>query len=361
MSTCKEIDCCPSPFSPDAVRYQSGGSAIPQSGFLIDLAFQQLGSTAKFGYAATGVDVLDFWNTYNQAQANTPLALKWSNGDNSPASIQNTGQSQAVWGVNGNVDPMMGHFIENATGNHQKSFTITGLPSGNWDLYFYGFGSVTGSIGGVPNASGLWLIQINGVQWPNNMAFWSQFSNLSPPPYTRQVPPHVGNYAIATGIPITSGDILQITCVYGGGFRNGRISGMQLFRGPDSPTDIVEPDIFSATPAFFSGGVNLVSGTYRVVRLNGGIGYDILQPTVWQTNSSATNGYRIVHSGGVEIESPGTYLHYTSQFNLEQAEQGFSVDFTHIGGSISVHMKDSIASDNMSGSPNTRFGLIRLS
>lgn len=361
MIDCKEIDCCPSPFAPDAVNYQSGGGAVPQSGFLINLAFQQVGATAKVGRAATGINVDDFWNTYNQAQGNTPLALKWSNGDNSPATIKNTGQSQAVWGTNGNVDPMIGHFIENATGNHQKSFTIFNLPAGTWDLYFYGFGSVGGSIGGVPNAAGLWLIQINGVQYPNNMAFWSVFSNLSPPPYNRQIPPHNGNYALSIAIPIQAGDILQITCVYGGGLRNGRIGGIQLFRGPDSPTDIVEPDIFSATPSYFGGGTNYVAGTYRVMRLNGGIGYDVLQPTVWQTNSSPTNGYRIVHSGGVEIEGPGTYVHYTSQFNLEQAEYGFTVDFSHTGGAISMHMKDAIASDNMAGSPNTRFGLIRLS
>lgn len=355
MTPCHEIICCAEPMS----TYKAGGGDIPQMGVLLNLDFTSVDPSDKTGAAAIGLTDVDFWNAFLPAQAGAALSLKWSDGSASPVTIQSTGSAGGAIVNNGNTDPMVATCYENGNPNHEKTFTIAGLEEGSYDLYLYGYGTVPGSTFGTPNAVGEWLIMINGVQWPNNLAFYFCMSNPNPPPWTNGQ-----NFVRIPGIPITPGDLLQIRAFYEGGTRFGRTSGLQLVKSPptDNPESVVQPDIFAADPAYFFGGASQVAGTYRATYLNGALGYNAtLKFTVNLDPTLAGQAFVIVHSGGTEITGPWYRAVPSTQADAEAALGGAYMDFTHTGGPIFMYLKDAIYGDNVAGSPNPRFSLQRLS
>jgi hypothetical protein len=112
---------------------------------------------------------------------------------------------------------------------------------------------------------------------------------------------------------------------------------------PDvNTTDVVE---FGTYPA----------GTYRVTYSAGAMRYG---PglTQWKLNASVSYGFRVVHSGGTEIEGPGnSYTGYNTIAEVEAANAGAYVEFTHTGGTIGVRLEDTPIDDNTPGTPSPTF------
>lgn len=122
----------------------------------------------------------------------------------------------------------------------------------------------------------------------------------------------------------------------------------------------VEPDIFSDAQSSFG---TQPAGSYRIEYVEGALQY--LGGTVWKLNGSSAHGYRIVHSGGTEVEGPGagdygTVMEFASQAAVESHYAGAFVDFTHTGGTISMYLLDDPYGDNAAGTPNPTFRLVRI-
>lgn len=348
MSDCNEIVCCPEVMS----SYVAGGGDVPQEGVLLNVDFTPTNPSDKSGFAATGLTQMDFWNAFVLAQAQTAMALKWSDGSDSPVTIQSTGASGGVMGNNGNTDKMVASFLENSGSGHEKTFTLAGLETGTYDLYLYGYSNQSGSLGPI----GQFLVLINGVQYPTNLSFYFCNSNPSPPPWVNGQ-----NFVRLAGIPITAGQLLQIKAFYEGTNRYGKISGLQLVKSPPTPdaTSIVEPNITNGAAVYFFGGASQVGGGYRVTNLNGACRYG--PEHGFSVNfDGATNGYIINHSGGTEITGPWT-IDLPTQAEVEAVMMGTYVDFPHTGGPIFMYLRDTLYGDNIAGSPNPRFVLSRLS
>lgn len=127
--------------------------------------------------------------------------------------------------------------------------------------------------------------------------------------------------------------------------------------------DQVAPIVSGLAVSYFNGGASLPAGYYKITYLTGGMKYDILQPTVWQVNSSGSDGFRIVHSGGattVEAPPTGVYTSYANQTLLAAALTGAYRTFQHTGGTIGIYLLDADYSDNGAGSPNPTFELVML-
>lgn len=196
----------------------------PAAPDLINVDFTATVPTTKVGLAAVGFTIADFWNTFGPSQGQTALALLDSNGDASGVTIQSTGAAGGAFSTNGNTDPMVSSFYELSTTPFAKEFTLTGIPVGTYSLYLYGYGTVPGSGGGVPNAIGEFAIILNGTQFPTPLSFYLVMNNVNAPPWTNG-----GNFQTVVNIPIAStSDTLTINCFYEGGTRYGRISGLQL-------------------------------------------------------------------------------------------------------------------------------------
>jgi hypothetical protein len=101
---------------------------------LIDVAFTGASVTAKRGFAATGLNPNDFWNT----DSGGPLPnLRFVNGTKSGTGLTVANVDYSV--ATGSFDPM--YCTSLGTINQDIFLTITNLSEGSYDFYLYGHGS----------------------------------------------------------------------------------------------------------------------------------------------------------------------------------------------------------------------------
>jgi hypothetical protein len=114
------------------------GATTSSAGTLIDVAFTDAPATTKMGFAATGLTTSDFWNT---CTANGFVNLKVVDGTPSGAGLTISGVESTY--ENGSADPMFGTYFYSEVPTFSSGIvvTITNLPAGPYDFYFYGHGN----------------------------------------------------------------------------------------------------------------------------------------------------------------------------------------------------------------------------
>lgn len=115
------------------------------------------------------------------------------------------------------------------------------------------------------------------------------------------------------------------------------------------------PDIFSGTIGYFAGGQNICAGNYTVKYVEGALKYNPAYD--WSLNLDP-EAFRVIYDGGTSsVLFPGTDGQYPSQADVEAANAGAKIQFTHVGGPIGVKLVDSPYFDNVAGSPNPTFAI----
>lgn len=118
---------------------------------------------------------------------------------------------------------------------------------------------------------------------------------------------------------------------------------------------IVQPNVMTGALVSFG---SFPANDYRVEYVNGAMRYGAGGATPYYVNAGVDYGFRIRHSGGVEIEGPGNgYTGYPSQAQCELGNALASVEFTHTGGAIQMRLEDYPYDDNQPGIPSPRFQL----
>jgi hypothetical protein len=156
------------------------------------------------------------------------------------------------------------------------------------------------------------------------------------------------------GKPTTSGTYLftiQVTDAVGA-YQRKQFS-ITIDGGMDLGT--ITPPITSGSGASWG---TVPAGNYRISYVNGALRYGA--NALWFLNIDnglAHEGYKIVHSGGTQVEFPGTFDAYGSQALVEAANVGKSILIHHTGGEIKMYLTDSNYGDNGAGMPNPTFRL----
>lgn len=118
----------------------------------------------------------------------------------------------------------------------------------------------------------------------------------------------------------------------------------------------VVPDVLTEDVASFG---TQPTGRYRVYYVEGALRYG---PglTQFKLNASAGFGFRVVHSGGTEIEGPGnSYTGFTTEAQVAAENAGAYVEFDHVGPApIGVRLEDDPLGDNIAGTPSPTFRLV---
>jgi len=153
----------------------------------------------KTGFAAIGITTNDFWNFYSRDDgnggflANGSLAnLKFVDGSISGAGLTMSNAAGA-W-ANGSTDPMYNTYLY-PLGPGNMTATITNLPAGNYDFYFY-------------SHDGNYTLSVNGVGYGTettrdypvaNPAVWQEGKQ----------------YAVFHGVSVSSGETVALTVAHG--------------------------------------------------------------------------------------------------------------------------------------------------
>jgi len=181
--------------------------------FLINVDFDAgSGPSAKAGHAATGVTASDFWNFYTRDDgmggwrsdgALTNLKLYNTNSSTVGLTVSN---ADGAWN-NGSSDAMYGGFLfPNGAGN--ATFTVTNLPTGNYNFYLYSQdGNYTLTVG--TNTLGTlltadWPLSSDPPDWTVGVQY-ALFANVHVvlgQPVVFTVAPGVDGYAILAGLQI---------------------------------------------------------------------------------------------------------------------------------------------------------------
>jgi choice-of-anchor C domain-containing protein len=111
----------------------------------------------KVGPAAVGQGPNDFWNLYSRddgaggfLSSGSVIDLKWADGTTSPADLT-VANAPGMW-PSGSADPMMQSYLY-PSGGSDMTVTLTDVPAGTYDLYFYAHGEPGGENGVVQVAS----------------------------------------------------------------------------------------------------------------------------------------------------------------------------------------------------------------
>lgn len=205
-------------------------------------------------------------------------------------------------------------------------------------------------------------------------------SSISEPivgtPYNQQITASGGQspYTYAANSTLPDGLTLSSTGLLSGTMTGGLVPSFQLSITDSNGRNCVQtitfasnvtPDIFSATVSYFGGGQSYPAGNYRVSYVNGAINYgDGKYRLNWRTPSPGNVtpiGYKVNYNGGASTSwIPGTDEAFTTQSQVESANAGMHIDFSHTGGTIGVWLDDNPYFDNAPGSPSPTFSITAL-
>ena len=154
--------------------------------------------TNKVGPAAVGLGASDFWNLYSRDDGNggflsagTVSNLKWADGSASPVDLA-VSNAPGMW-PSGSADPMMQSYLY-PLGAGDLAVTLSEIPAGTYDLYFYAHGQ-PGAENGV--------IEVNSGGTPYGTKSTTTSAEWNTPEWEegRQYV-HFGNIAVVAGQPI---------------------------------------------------------------------------------------------------------------------------------------------------------------
>jgi hypothetical protein len=201
--------------------------------------------TTKTGFAAGGVAPDDFWNTLNIGNAfpfgtETLRNLQFVDQTVSDVSLTFSTQILASYdfgeGANGANDAMYGQYLYN---NENMTLTLSGIPAGAYNFYFYGHGNEDNQIGIFQFTVGNQYIgskeTINGPDWLS----WVWQDGVQ--------------YVGFTNVSVESGQTVTLTVVPGPSTL-AVIGGLQIERatGPFIVTQPTSQTVVPGSPASFS-------------------------------------------------------------------------------------------------------------
>ena len=157
----------------------------------------------KTGPAAVGQTPNDYWNVYSR-DVDSPFhwrdngqlsGLKWADGSSSPAILSVTNAAGA-WG-NGSTDAMFQVYLYPLSRMGDMTVTLTGVPAGLYDLYFYAHGQPDSENG---------VVQVSSAGRDYGTQTNSSAPGWNPPAWTEGK-----QFVLFRGVEAVSGQALTIT------------------------------------------------------------------------------------------------------------------------------------------------------
>lgn len=141
-----------------------------------------------------------------------------------------------------------------------------------------------------------------------------------------------------------------------------RITCVKEFTMESQDYGDITPDVFSSTVTLWNAGDPVLpAGTYRISYVTGAMEYAMCFPIqCWSVNTIGA-GFHIKYNGGAaDVLFPASPNGFPTQPQAWADNAGLFINIVHTGGSIGMFLMDAPYGDNVAGTPNPTFNLVRM-